>query len=61
MQKTTNIIFDFDGVLIDSFEFHRKKIEAFAKIELSINDYKNLHDWNFFQHNFGELKNINWL
>jgi beta-phosphoglucomutase-like phosphatase (HAD superfamily) len=44
MQKITNIIFDFDGVLIDSFEFHRKKIEEFAKIELSINDYKNLHD-----------------
>ncbi len=54
------IIFDFDWVIIDSFEFHRKKIEKFANIKLDIQTYKDMHNWNFFCSIPEEIKHINW-
>jgi len=54
------IIFDFDGVIHDTFEFHRKKIKEFTGIELSRNDLKNVHKKNFYFNIPSEFKNINW-
>ena len=55
-----NLIFDFDGVIIDSFDFHRKNIEAFAGIELSTEDLRFVHHGNFFHHNLDSIKEIKW-
>ena len=54
------IIFDFDWVIIDSFEFHRKKVEKFANIKLDKQIYKDMHNWNFFNSIPEEIKHINW-
>ena len=55
------IIFDFDGVLQDTFEFHRKKIKEFSGIDLSPEEFKNIHKKNFFLNVSDKFKLINWL
>jgi len=42
------IIFDFDWVIHDTFEFHRKSIYDFFGIKLNPQEYKDVHNWNFF-------------
>lgn len=41
-------LFDFDGVLCDSFAFHHERLQRFLDIELSEERYRALHDGNFF-------------
>ncbi|MCA9495396.1 MAG: HAD family hydrolase [Nanoarchaeota archaeon] len=55
------IIFDFDGVISDSFEFHLEKIREFANIDLSEQTYRDMHNGNFFDMVPKEIKNIKWL
>ncbi|MBI2112527.1 hypothetical protein HYT52_03265 [Candidatus Woesearchaeota archaeon] len=54
------IIFDYDGVLQDTFELHRAKIKEFSGVDLSVEDYKAMHDGNFFTNVTGKFKQINW-
>ena len=54
------IIFDFDGVIHDTFEFHRNKIKKFIGAELSEQVYRDMHNGNFFHSIPEEFKNINW-
>ena len=54
------IIFDFDGVIQDTFNFHLNKIREFGKIDLSENDYRDLHNSNFHSNTSKLIKNIDW-
>ena len=54
------IIFDFDGVIHDTFDFHRNKVNEFAGVELSEQEFKDIHNGNFFQSVPEGIKNINW-
>lgn len=55
-----NLIFDFDGVIVDSFDFHREKIKAFTWKELSEEDFRSMHHGNFFDHSVEHIKTIKW-
>ncbi len=54
------LIFDFDWVIHDSFEFHRNKIKDFSGIWLDVQFFKDMHNGNFFDDIPKEVKNINW-
>lgn len=54
------IIFDFDGVIHDTFEFHRKKTSEFARTELSADAFRDLHNGNFFENGLEALKHVDW-
>lgn len=55
------ILFDFDGVLHDTFEFHREKIAEFTGSELSPQEYRDMHNGNFFGHAIPELRSVDWV
>lgn len=54
------IIFDFDGVIVDSFHFHFEKVKAFSWVDISDEQFRSLHYGNFFEHNLEAIKNIEW-
>ncbi len=54
------LIFDFDWVIHDSFEFHRNKIEEYFNIAFSVEDFKRAHDWNIFYDIPEDLKHLKW-
>ncbi|MCK4635608.1 MAG: HAD family hydrolase [Candidatus Moranbacteria bacterium] len=47
-KKTKAVIFDFDGVIADTFEFHRKHFKKYLNLSLSKKEYQNLHKGNVF-------------
>ncbi|MCA9459771.1 MAG: HAD family hydrolase [Nanoarchaeota archaeon] len=55
------IIFDFDGVISDSFEFHLNKIREFSNFNLSEQVYIDMHNGNFFNNVPEAIKNVKWL
>ena len=55
------IIFDFDGVIHDTFEFHRTRVQEFSGAELPKQVYKDMHNGNFFEDIPKEIKHINWF
>jgi HAD superfamily hydrolase (TIGR01549 family) len=59
-QNIKAIIFDFDGVIADTFDFHWNNVLKFTGLKLSREDFKNLHNGNFYEHNNEALKKINW-
>lgn len=54
-----SIIFDFDGVILDTFDFHYQHICQYTKLDISKEDYKNVLDGNIYQ--YPQWSNINWL
>jgi len=54
------IIFDFDGVIEDSFEFHVNKITEFTGFNLSKKELRHMHTGNFFEKAPKELHDVNW-
>ncbi len=42
------LIFDFDWVIHDTFDFHRNKIWEFFNIDFSAEDLKDMQNWNIF-------------
>lgn len=54
------IIFDFDGVIHDTIEFHIKKIKDLSSIDLSLKEYKQIHTGNFFTTVPEKFKHIDW-
>lgn len=55
----TSIIFDYDGVLVNSFDFHLGKINELYDVSLTREEYKNIHDGNFFHNKLKKLEGIN--
>jgi hypothetical protein len=41
--KMKAIIFDFDGVIHNTFAFHKNKIEEFAGVNFSEDEFKDIH------------------
>ena len=59
MTKNKAIIFDFDGVVADTFEFHRKYLKKYLRVSLSVEDYQNWQRGNVFSlDNLDEKKKI---
>jgi len=54
------IIFDFDGVIHDTFEFHRGMLNEFAGVNLSVQEFKDIHNGNFFNNVPDSISGINW-
>ena len=55
------IIFDFDGVIHNTFDFHMSRIERFSGEKLSKEEYKNAHDGNFHDSKTNTVLNKDWL
>ncbi len=55
------IIFDFDGVIHDTFEFHRGKVGEFAGTSISKQDFQDIHNGNFYEHKNDKLDNVDWI
>ncbi len=55
-----DIILDFDGVIADTFELHRKKVGEFTGNYFSKNEFRDLHNGNIFKNKNNNLKNVNW-
>jgi beta-phosphoglucomutase-like phosphatase (HAD superfamily) len=55
-----NIIFDFDGVIHNTFEFHLDAINRFApQVGLSAEEYRGLHDGTVYNQSlFGRERQI---
>ena len=51
------LIFDFDWVIHDTFEFHRNKIEEYFKIDFTKQDLKNLSNWSIFSNTNEKMNN----
>jgi len=63
-KRTTDVqavIFDFDGVIHDTFEFHRDKIVKFSGVHLSAQEYRDMHNGNFHAHSVDKMKDVNWI
>lgn len=60
MKSLKAIVFDFDGVIGDTFEFHYKMVNEFLGTNLTMAEFKNIHDGNFFTSVPNEMKNANW-
>lgn len=54
------LFFDFDGVIHDTFEFHRDRIKEFSGVALTIDEYRAIHRKNFFFNIPEEFKHISW-
>ncbi len=54
------VIFDFDGVIHDTFEFHKRKIKEFTGIELSADEFRSIHEKNFFFSMPEKFKDTDW-
>jgi phosphoglycolate phosphatase-like HAD superfamily hydrolase len=50
-----HIIFDFDGVLADTFDFHLKKANELFHVELTAQEYKDMHNGNFHKHTLKKM------
>jgi HAD superfamily hydrolase (TIGR01509 family) len=55
---TTNVIFDFDGVLVDSFDFHLRKVNELYGVELTAAEYRDIHEGNFYANGLDKLEGI---
>lgn len=54
------IVFDFDGVIHDSINFHREKMGEFGGVELSRKEVEDMHNGNFFSSLPDKLKHVDW-
>jgi len=54
-----HIIFDFDGVLVDSFDFHLSRINKLFDVCLTSNEYKDMHNGNFYSSNLKKMDKFN--
>ena len=54
------VIFDFDGVVYDTFDFHRRKIREFTGVDLSEDDFRSIHNGNFYSSVPDAIKSVNW-
>ena len=56
------IIFDFDGVIHDTFDFHKQKIKEMIGYDVDEQLFKDMHNWNFFDAELPEqIKNMDWF
>ena len=56
-----NIIFDFDGVIEDTFELHRQKVKEFTGVALNKKSFRELHNGNIFNNVDSNLQKVDWF
>lgn len=54
------VFFDFDGVLHNTFDFHLARINDHYGIALTPEDFKSMHDGNFYHADIPEVQNLDW-
>ncbi|PLX21511.1 hypothetical protein C0584_02485 [Candidatus Parcubacteria bacterium] len=54
------IIFDFDGVIHNTFEFHRTRVKNFTGIELNPEEYRNMHKKNMYLNIPKAFESVSW-
>ncbi len=54
------ILFDFDGVIHDTFEFHRQRVKEFTGHDFSVQEFKDIHNGNFFNQAHATVKATDW-
>jgi len=57
----SHLFFDFDGVLHNTFDVHLQGLRDYSGKDLTEQEYRDLHNGNFFNHNQGKLKDLDWL
>jgi phosphoglycolate phosphatase-like HAD superfamily hydrolase len=55
------ILFDFDGVLHNTFDLHLKKIRDFSGYPLTGQEYRDMYNGNFHGHAVEALRDVDWL
>lgn len=55
------ILFDFDGVIHNTFDAHLEKIREFSGYPLTEEEYRDMHMGNFHGHSVDALRNVDWL
>jgi len=48
-KKEKVIVFDFDGVFVDDFDFHKKHIEKFLDISITDKEFYDIHSGNVYK------------
>lgn len=46
--RIEHVIFDFDGVIVDTFNFHLNNINKLYNIGLTADEYRDAHNGNFY-------------
>ena len=59
--KIKAIIFDYDGVIHDTFHFHREQIKEFTGVDIPEDDFRDIHNGNFFVNKNEKLKDTDWI
>ena len=54
-----HIIFDYDGVLVDSFRFHLDKYNDIFDVSLTAQELRDAHNSNFYQNKSAKFNLIN--
>lgn len=54
-----HIIFDFDGVLADSFNFHLERINTLFNIDLTADEYRDRHNGNIYTAHLKKMEKFN--
>lgn len=54
------VFFDFDGVIHDTDEFHIRCMSKYFERSISEDEYKAMHDGNFYESVPESLKNADW-
>ena len=55
-----SILFDFDGVLHNTFQFHLQKIREMTGIDICEEEYRAMHDQNFHFSSHNQLQGTDW-
>lgn len=58
--KKKQVALDFDGVIANTFHFHLGKLKEVFGVELAPEDYKDIHNGNFYANNHPELDGLDY-
>lgn len=54
------VVFDFDGVIHDTFDFHLKNVRQVFGEHIPEQDFRDIHNGSFFQNPTNALRNADW-
>jgi phosphoglycolate phosphatase len=57
----SHIFFDFDGVLHNTFDLHLRELRNFSGKNLTEQEYRDLHNGNFYENREDKLKGMDWI
>lgn len=61
MKKPKVLLFDYDGVLVDTHDLHYQAITEYFNVDLDVEQFKDMHNGNFYSHTHPKvLEGANW-